>query len=233
MVVDQINLREQLKNELVNFNWRLEPLTQEEYDLLQKKDPITLYITTDTRRAYNGDIELPLGNPYGQYFVQGVKSHPGEYSVNLCIDELFFLVEIERWPNAEAAIRAMDCYNRLGSHMGLDSLRAGLIFSYIDKTLSLHEMIVGLLSLQGYRDDIRLQEVIQLATGAIYRANKTPEDFNSMFRDDLKTWKMFRNPLFGYYAAIYDVVVLFNHFKEFKEADVNSEVLTKIQKVFE
>jgi hypothetical protein len=229
MLVDQIRYNPKSKE--------VRCVTQKEYDEILK--PIGIYVITDIpgRVYYDGKL-IENRRPESRYFLGG-KDKDGLYTIYLLITNRSYetLVEITKWKDADLAIEMLDTYNRIGDHSDLSCQIYNILCQYIQKVIPLHNTIVGIISWYGYRDDPRLQEVIQMACGGMYRANQSDVDFNPFFRDDLKTWKHFSNPIYGYYAALYDVVTLYDLFKHkrfHKRADSVDlkEVLQRIRNVF-
>lgn len=218
MVIDQIDLYK-----LVGTPEYIS-VTQEEYDLIQKKDPTAIYIISDTPgRMYIGDNLLEKEKPKNTYLL-GPSNQFGEYILylNHPDDWVDHLLEISRYSNPQQAIDALNKFNRVGSHVDSALQTFNLIVCYIQSEITLHELLIGIISLFGYRDDIRLQQVIERAT--TYDVTRNSRDFSPLMREEIPSWKNDENYLFTYYSDLYDVIVKHNHFKG-REFHVDPEEL--------
>jgi len=216
-------------------------LTQEEYDLLHVKDPKRIYIIIDAkdRRIYNGDLLISTIKPEKMYLL-GPSNTLGEYvlyfrEVNDNWEER--LIELVRYDDPGKAINALNTFNRVGSHTDYALQIYHLLVNYIQNELSIHELLIGIISLFGYRDDIRLQEVI--STAMLYGVQITrlyKRDLPILLREELGNWRKSDNILFQYYASLYDLIVFYDNFKG-REFQVDpdklnlSEIVNEIIKI--
>jgi len=214
MVVDQINLKElqDIRYGGVIF------ITQEEYDLLQIKEPTTIYKITDAEdgRVYLGEHLIVKPSSSRKYLL-GPANTRGEYIMylNEVRNHQDCLLEIARYSDPQKAIDALNRFNRTGCHTDLALQTRNLLIGYIQKDLNIHDLLIGLIALFGYRDDIRLQQLI--AATISLGTNKFDRDFSVTIRDTIAYWNgSSDDSLYKFYAKLYDVVVFYDHFKDRK-----------------
>jgi hypothetical protein len=134
------------------------------------------------------------------------------------------LIEIIRFDNPQHAVDALIKFNRIGSHTSTSLQLYNIISSYIQKNITLHDLLIGILSICGYRDDYRMQDLIRICV--VFGATKG-RTFNVVFRDELTKWKVITHVnehLMKLYAKLYDVICIYNNFKG-KEFKVDPEEL--------
>lgn len=234
MVVNKINLDELLSMNLMDTT----TLMQEEYDLLQQPNPNTIYIIINSpeRRIYVGRNLADFKSADRMYLIGPGKCY-GEYTLwlNEKVNYEDRLVEISSFKDPQKAINAMNRYNRVGSHTNLAISVYNVLISYLLKEVSLHEFIMGIIALFGYRDDRRFQELLQrtMTTGVQqYKRSDLP----LQLKDQLHIFKRSANHLFCFYSDLYDLVVFYDFFKDRKYQentiyDVDlSEVIERIFK---
>ncbi|MCM1234643.1 MAG: hypothetical protein NC489_31460, partial [Ruminococcus flavefaciens] len=119
-------------------------ISQEEYDLIQTKDPLTHYIIQETTgnpykrpKIYLGDHLLPPECTHVRY-VMGMNPH-GEYEIYLDTISNGYdkLVPIRRYPTALQAVKDLQFYNNVGSHSDCAIRSYRILVSYIHRDISL------------------------------------------------------------------------------------------------
>lgn len=198
-------------------------LTEEEYVLIANKCPKTIYIIKESGTVYMGDtlvgdlkryipkylmtlsVEPPL--EYIIYFNQ--KSSSDKWYVN---DNL---IEIQRYNDPQECLEQLHLFNRAGSHELTSIQLYNILVNYIDKNIHIHDLLIGLISLFGYKNDPRLQEVIQVCIS--HGTQHSTESFPVLFLEELSTLKdSSSNHLFKIYSDLYDVLLTYNFFKDRK-----------------
>jgi hypothetical protein len=193
---------------------KVELLRQESYNLIPLKDSTVIYIITDSidDRCYLGE-KLIKNNSTERMYLLGPADTYGEYSLylNIKLRSLNKLIEICKYNNPQQAIDALNLFNKVGSHNDTALQLYNILLRYIDREIGINDTIIGIISLFGYRDDIRLQELI----GTVH----TYGDINSndlelilQLREDLPRLSK-HSILFKYYHKLYDMIILYDFFK--------------------
>lgn len=220
MKVDTLDLQKTVDSNLFTT---VESISRERYDLLNPKDPYTLYIVENESGnkpvMYLGEILYDSSNYKSitpAYLIGPSLEHYGDYNIykniQFSINENH-LIEVASFNNIEDAIKCMYLYNNIGSHSSLAVSIYTIIKSYIDKLISIHELIIGIISEFGFKDHPLLQQVIQIAVS--YGALQDHEDLPLLFREELPNMKnSFNNFLLNFYSDLYDLVVRCNFFKD-------------------
>ena len=231
MHVDQIDIAKQLSKNLPSIHM----VTEEEYTLIQIPDPNHIYVITDSedRKIYLGEVLIMNNRPKRLYLI-GSSNSFGEYTMYLNITRGFEneLIEIAKYYNAQDAIEALNVFNRVGGHDQLTLQTHTIICQYIQKELSLNDMLIGIISIFGYKDDLRLQEVIM--STKMLGAHHYKETLPVLLIEEVVNWKYSPSPLYVAYSLLYDLVVRKEFFKSkefrFKEIeDLNlSEVIEEV-----
>lgn len=168
--------------------------TKKYYDNLQTKDPTQLYFTEDG--IFYGDLEVKSMNIDSKdlkYFL----TYDGNryiifYKYNfICKDctkmHMSQLIKICEVSDSDKGIRLMNLFNQIGYHDKEYLMVYEMIDSFINKDIYINDFIIGLISMFGYKDDPRLQELINL--GISYRANEATSEFSKEFRNELQFLK--------------------------------------------
>ena len=202
-------------------NWTLpnvSPVSQDFYDLLQTKDPNTIYIIKDSKdgRMYFGD-HLILKNKTILNYVLGIDNTSNAKYV-LYMNQIYNfqdnLIEIARFEDPQIAINTLNLYNNIGSHNSIEIKLYNLLIMYIDESISLHNLITSILCVFGYSNDPRLQQVIE--TAITYQQNNT-KLFNELFIHVLGNYaKTSANELYKFYNDLYNIILKYNFFKDKK-----------------
>jgi hypothetical protein len=191
-------------------------------------DTIGIYPQVDTT---NVSIEK---DSLKRMYLLGSSNKLGEYQLYLNEATEFSdrLVKICRYDDPQVAINALNKFNNVGSHHLLNLQVYTVISQYIVKDIPLHDMLVGVISLFGYRDDIRLQQLLQ--TMISYNPCGIYKDLPALLKNDIKYLKIHGNYLFKYYSDLYDLVNSYKYFqaKEFQLDPDNVDLSKVVEKVF-
>lgn len=229
MLINQIPLGRYLES------WELPVVThvtQEEYDLIKIKDPFKIYKITNSKekRVYYGntlleeepiDVEYLIGvetaksKEYGE-FIYYIMMHTQRNG----IDEV---IKICMFRDLQAAANAVVLFNTVRSHEGANLRIYNIVNQYIQRNISIHDFIIGIMCAFGLDHDVNLNEAILLGTK--YEIKQTDYDLPILLRDRLPNMrKMSKVPLIKLYADIYDVVVKYDFFKgkEYQENTLTS-----------
>jgi hypothetical protein len=107
---------------------------------------------------------------------------------------------------------ALNMFNKVGSHMSANLQVYNVVCGYIKRDISLHDMIIGIICVFGYRDNIQLQNLLSVITR--YAGNPQSLDLHLILKRDLPDLRRHysNNPLFGFYSDLYDLVVSYKFF---------------------
>lgn len=217
----------------------IKPVTKEEYDLIQIKDPFTFYVIKDNfsnpmkrPTIYMGDHLVSFDEDVVRYML-GINKH-GEYEIYM--DTVGFgydkLIPIRRYPSAQQAINDLTFFNNVGSHTDYGIRTYRILLSYINREISLNDTLIGILSAFGFRDSVEIQEVIQ--TGIKYGCTHVDIDIPVYYRDMLPVLREHtKNFLVKKYANLYDLIVKWDFFKDekFKDAQSGIDLSTEVREV--
>lgn len=207
-------------------------VTQETYDLIQKKDPGYIYIISDAihPKAYYGDSLIVNDKPERMYLI-GPSDKYGEYILYLNENREYHngLIEICRFDDPQQAIISLNKFNKVGSHHNVNLQIYHLLSKYITRDIKLHDILIGIISLFGYQNDMKLQEVMQLMSyydkgyGIKSRLELNLPAFElRMLRDN-------PNHLFRIYIDLYDLIVKnYNCFTDKKFQDSQEPDLSEV-----
>lgn len=191
--------------------------TQDLYDLMQVKDPLTIYVISDgkDRRIYYGETILSKANVDCKYLI-GIDDKR-EYVLYMNIAEGYYdrLIPISRYKDPQDAVNALIISNNIGSTEKVDMQLYNSISAFIDGSVNVHDFIVGVLCIFGFKNDPRLSVVIDIGIG--FGANHSSLDLPVIFREELPTLAdRYNNNLFKLYSDIFNVVVKYDFFKDEK-----------------
>lgn len=208
--IDNIDLQREIES------WNhvtIEIIDQNLYDLKEKHDPFVMYVIKDSKdnRMYLGDLLIPNSYSESTYLIS-FDNNMNQYVLNLNIKERFqnFIVPISKYINAQDAIDAMKLSMNAGSHEKINLSIYTLLSAFIDDKIMLHQLIVGLISLFGYKNDPRLQQLNQTAIsyGVLQHISIKNKDLPSMYIEDLpKFSNQYNNSLFDIYNDLYNVII--------------------------
>jgi len=211
-------------------------ITQEEYDLMQIHEPYTLYHIKDSKdnRYYVGDMLI-------ENEIKKVK-----YLLSIDDNKLYtiYMNQVDTYNNSElipicsyedpqVAINKLSEFNRVGSHFDKPLMIYNILINYIEKIISTHEFIIGILDIFGYKEDPRLQDVIQFIVG--HNEHKWQKEFLPFLSNEISRMRdLYPDSLYPYYSNLYDLIVKYNFFtdKKYNETDVNlSKEIDEIIKI--
>ena len=204
-----------------------EYVTREFYDKMEQHDPGTVYIITDESpvRVYQGDVLIPLSNSYKPKYFMTI-TDDGEYAVYEALwqeDGSAYLYEIERYDDPQKALNSIKNYQSFGPKDSLYNMIYITLMEYISKENGLNETIIHIMAQMGYRDDIRLQNIIDAYTS--FGGKMIDRDVPLLFANWIKAK---RDPatLTKLYADIYEVFLLYDFFKgkTYKSKDLEEPV---------
>ena len=215
-------------------------LPQEVYDIMAIHEPNTAYIINDSEdgRMYIGDkLIMPIKN-INKYFIGQDSS--GNYIIY--INQYFnshkltqSLIPICTYDDPQTAIDALSRFNKVGSHHKRDFKVYLMIRDYIDKLISTHDLIVGIMTIVNYDNDPRLQEI--LAYAVAHNVNKSMKEFPAFYADQIAILRdRCPDSLFPIYSNLYDLIVKYNFFNDRKyqsgDEDINlSEEISDVFKI--
>lgn len=222
-------------------SWRsaiVQVINQEVYDLMNYHDPLTIYVIHDAidGRIYLGDHLIQKDSISSKYLV-GIDNTNMQYVLYMNIVERHMdrLIPICRYNDPEAAFNAMLMATNAGSVDKIVLSLYSVIAAYIDGNVSIHDFIMGIISFGGYKNDPRLQMVIDIATN--FGVHQCREDLPVIFKEELSELDdRYDNGMFSIYSNIYNTIVKYNFFKDdkyhngFERLDLNQPI-TDIIKV--
>lgn len=196
----------------------VECISQEMYDLLQVKDPLKIYVITDSKdgRIYLGDTIVPNDRVSSKYFV-GIDNASKEYVLYMNIHNgaLDKLVPISRYDNPLTAFDALSLCSNAGSHQDVNLALFTTIAAFIDKLTNINDLVLGAMSLFGYKNDPRLQHLIEfvLSYGGAHSKDELPPILLDALESDINYAPNSVNPLFKIYIDVYKVIEKYNFFR--------------------
>lgn len=193
-------------------------ITQDLYDLIQVKDPLTIYVIDGANdgRIYLGEHLIPKQQTSTNYLV-GINQATKEYVLymNLIDNYQDCLIPISRYKNPDDAFDAMTMCMNAGSHQTINLALFTSIAAFIDGYITVNDLILGIISLLGFRNDPRLQTIMEVSIS--FGVNQNKSDLPALFREELPSMaKRYDNNLFDLYAKIYNIIVKYNFFKDKK-----------------
>lgn len=217
-------------------------LTQEEYDLIGIKDPTIIYIIKDSpiHEVRYGEIVV-CDKKVENIYLLGPANSFGEYTLYLNETDGVNdkLIKICQYPNPQDAINALNKFNKVGSHNKINVQISTIIIQYITNDISIHDMLVAIISLFGYRDSTKLQSLMGILQ--TYIIPSRCKDLPTLLRNDIKSLRTRYGdvvPPLTFYSDLYDLIVSYKFFstKEFKkdpdEIDL-SKVINKVVNIME
>lgn len=206
-------------------------ISQEEYDLIKIHDPNSIYaVNTDNGVVlYLGDIKIEAPEIKNKYYIgmndnkeyvvyMDQNSGTGDYFTGLQN-----LVPICTYADPQVAIDQLSKFNRVGSHNYRDISIYSLLKSYIDKEISTHELIISILVEFNFREDPRLQNLIEFAMS--HNVHKCMKEFPAFYSGQIRVMKDNKpESLFVLYSNLYDLVVKYNFFKDKKYQELSDDL---------
>lgn len=216
----------------------VQSLSQEEYDMLATKDPYTMYIINESRDMYIGVMKYQASIVNHMYLLgpSSVREHFTLYSSNTDMFGNTKLCSICSYDNIQTAVNALSYYNNIGGHGYTSKQIAAVINSYIDKSIGIHDLLIGIISIAGFKHDINFQELMNFL-GQFLKVVASTTDVPLWFRKELLCMKNSKNPLMNIYSNLYDLVIKYDFFKghEFQTDPLTrplSGVLSDIDEIF-
>lgn len=213
-VVDQLILHRTLP--------RILNVTQEWYDTLVTKDPMTIYIILDAkdRRVYHGEVLVVEENKKPEYFLSMDGS---QYHIYVNYRENYYdrLVKISSYDSPQKAINDLNRFNHIGTHAQWALQCYNITMSYLYREISLHDLLIGIISIFGYRNHPLLQALIEYSLSL--GVNRQSHDICMTMVENMPHFKK-RSHVFKLYSDLYDLVVEFNFFKESKYRDFSRHI---------
>lgn len=241
MKSSNFNLHSSITNNEINLLHTIENLhafevchlTQDEYDVMSKHDETTTYVITDAKdgRMYIGSRLIPISKNDRQYLL-GYDPYKYKYILYLNSVEGYMdqLVPIAEFNNPQDAINALISCNHLNDHNETFFKIIKVLTQYIDGDVGMNSTLISMISILGYRDDGRLQDLNRLSI--IYNDDQSAKDISQQHRLMLHQEKdVSTNALISIYSDLYDLFVLNDFFKDYKTIDdVDTETIQKFSK---
>ena len=201
-------------------------VTKEFYDLIQIKDPMTIYNITDDpeHNSYFGNMLLNKNVTRNKYFM--TYESRGEYCIyfndkngthgNDC------LIEICRFAEPDVAIRALTTFNAIGDHHSYSFSIYILLSNYIRKEISIHDMLIGIICSYGYKNSTQFQQLLSILNPYIINEHGIFRDLPVLLREELHNFKNIKDItdekfiLVNLYSNLYDIIIKYNFFKDKK-----------------
>lgn len=199
-------------------SWRnptVQLITQEEYDLLQTKDPLTIYVIhgSNPHRMYLGDCMIHEDSRSCKYLVGMDESKAYVLYMSIRDNGIDKIVPISRYKNPQDAIDAMNMCHNAGSHQKTNMVLFNSIAAFIDNHISVNDLVIGVLCIFGYERDPRLQNIIEVAISFGVKSSKL--DIPVIFREELPSMgDRYENSLFDLYSDVYNIIVKYDFFKD-------------------
>lgn len=220
----------------------VEIVTQYFYDRLTKKDPNTIYLISDAvyPKMYLGNNLISNNNENDCRYYMEINYDKKEYIIGMIKINNYkeYVLPLYSYKDPQEALNKLELFSRLKSHSVIDSKLYQILVSYIDKTINIHDLIIGILSVYGFNSDSRLQNLINFANmhGVNnFMSNTDGRDLPELFKQELsvKYDKSINESdlLLGYYYELYKIIELNNFFKDSKYTnDPDNADLSKIIK---
>lgn len=220
--IDNIDLQREVES------WKcvkVEIVEQDFYDLMGKHDPFVMYVISDSKdqRMYLGDLLITNNESESSYFIS-FDNNINKYVLNVNVKKNYqnFLVPISKYDKAQDAIDAMKLSMNAGSHEKLNLTIYSLLAAFIDEKTTLHNLIIGLISLFGYKNDIRLQDINQVAISYGVLQYNTDRDLPRVFKEDLPLFSnQYNNSIFDIYNDLYNIIIKHDMIKKNKYHNIS------------
>ena len=198
------------------------PCTKEFYDLLQTKDPHTMYIITDAQfpTVYYGTVKICYKERGIRYLMAPSAEHEDEFIIYMNQPEGWgdMLWEVCRFKDPQKALNALSVYNKAGSHHEVDIDIYRMIINFINDDITLNDLIIGCFCSFGYKENTNLQEVnakiVNLCSiwgTTLHDTNFHPEVVKEIYKFKGIS-EATGNHIYGMYAELYDAISKYNFF---------------------
>lgn len=200
-------------------SWRsptIQIVSQEMYDLLQIKDPLTIYVIHGDKegRMYFGEHLIQKDTVSSKYFI-GIDNERHEYVLYMNIRDSGKdkLVPISRYDNPITAFDALTLCSNSGSHQNTALSLFSVIASFIDGLTNVNDLVLGSICLFGYKNDPRLQHLIEIALsyGAVHAKYEVSSELLGRLANEPAQGG---NPLFRIYLDVYKTIEKYNFFRD-------------------
>lgn len=204
-----------------NIRHEFRYLDQDFYDLIPH-DLNTIYICRqENEKCYNVYRGNTLIKKHQQKdlsepdFVMGVNSY-NEFIIYMTAYDVYTnsnrLEEIFRFNNPDDAIAALMRVNHVGNYTDQSLSIYNILTSYIEKEISIHEAIMGLVSMIIDKNTPGLQYLNERAMR--YGVKSSDRDLPKLMKRDLRKTRSDLESYTTLYADLYDVFVLYNFFSD-------------------
>ena len=169
------------------------PLTNNEYQLIQSKDPYTIYVITDRDTMYYGDTLIER-DFYRLTYVMGIDSETNEYIIFKNLSDgkgADYFCEVRRYSDVNKAINDLRMSTIGQQHKVYYGKWTSLLHLYINNELTLHNLLIGIISSVGYDNDPLFQHIVQ----------KVPHEISA-------NWDESENKLERMYKHLYNLIWL-------------------------
>ena len=198
----------------INMYSRILYLNDLEYDIIQTKDPYTLYVVKDHIdgyiHMYIGTIPAAEFSKYTNHYFIGINND--NYAIYRAdrIHEHDLLFKIEEYQNVNTALDKLKLYNKINSHDELCVKLFNSIEMYNQNIISLHQYIMSVMCQFNYSNSM-LQDICALAIR--FNCNDT-EKFTQEYIDNLSyLYHNYDNSLVMVYYDIFNIAKKYKYFK--------------------
>ena len=207
--------------------------TQEVYDLMRIHDPHTIYTIVDSlaRKQYLGDIFINEGLIISKYLL-GINIH-NEYIIyldNFIPDtNRHQLSYISRYDDPQVAIKSLELFNKVGKHDKKGYNIYNTIINYINHEISIHDCIIGILSIFNFNTDPRIQELIKIGIQFNIKDihDKLPNNYLNLIKKKSKT-----HYIYLLYSNLYDLVEKYYWFSNDKYQHDDLDLSKEINEIY-
>lgn len=141
-------------------------VSKAEYELIKDKDPLAYYVIIDTGKIYKGSNLNPepsiVSSLKNKYFMT-ISDDCKEFLICIAFTDIngqSFIIEIERYNNEADAFHALKRYNFVSSHKEVPNNIYTLLNQFEEKNISFLDLIYGIISCFGYKNDPRFNQLI-------------------------------------------------------------------------
>lgn len=196
---------------------KIELVPQIFYDHIQVKDPYTIYVISDApNRMYYGE-SLIINDPDRVSYLMSTDVIDGReyYPIFMQMPTPKYLgsniIEICRYENAIDALNALRKFNAAGGHGEVVQKIYDSIVLYSRDDISMEDFLISCLVAFGFKDDPRLQQIIQVQTSYHRDGDVEGPDLPMALRADIKRMANRSddagNSLLKMYSDIYDTMI--------------------------
>lgn len=201
-----------IRGGLETVKYTRKKLTSAEYNLIQLKDPLTVYKLTDTDELYIGDQQIRI-NKSGSKYVLGLDD---EYTVYYYNESNGIMQPIMQFDELEAAINKLKEYQRLGTDCRYAFDIYTIIRNYISGDIGIHDAIIGIIVAAGlkmYQSHIQVLNEMVIGSGYKNYERDLPEMLK-IYLPKIASEHVYT--LIPLYSDIYNIFMYYQFFKESK-----------------